>query len=129
VDKISTKELGYLAENIAARYLEKQGYTLVGRNFRKPWGEIDVIAQKDGAFVFVEVKANRQEFAAADFAPEARVNPIKLAKIIRTAALYMEYEAKPAAAEWQIDVVSVTFNAQNQNAKLKHFKNVAADYQ
>ncbi len=129
MDKISTKELGYLAENIAARYMENQGFKVIGRNYRKPWGEIDVIVQKDDCFVFVEVKANRQEFAAADFSPEARVNPTKLAKIIRTAALYLEYEAKRPEAEWQVDVISVTFNAQNQNAKLKHFKNVAADYQ
>ena len=129
VDKTTTKELGFLAENIAARHLEGQGYQVIGRNYRQPWGEIDVIAQKDDVIFFVEVKANRKEFAAGGFEPEGRVNPTKLDKIIKTAFLYMEYELKNPELAWQVDIISVTFNQDKQNAKIKHFTNVAQDYQ
>ncbi|MEK7506696.1 MAG: YraN family protein [Patescibacteria group bacterium] len=124
---MDTKELGFLAENIAARHLESKGYRVIERNFRKPWGEIDVIAAKDGALYFVEVKANRQEFIG-DFNPEVRVNPEKLSKIIKTAALYMTQETSAPKAEWQVDIISVTFNQSTKKAKIKHFKNVAEDY-
>ncbi len=42
---MSTSELGFLAENLAARYLEKRGYAILELNYRKPWGEIDIVAQ------------------------------------------------------------------------------------
>ena len=129
MDKISTKALGFLAENIAARYLESQGYQVVERNYRKPWGEIDVIAIKDKNYIFAEVKANRRAFASADFNPEARVNRHKLGQIIKTASLYLEQEVGKPDQAWQVDVISVTFNRDQRNAKIKHFKNVAADYQ
>src|SRR3989344_4427179 len=118
---MDSKELGFLAENIAARYLEGRGYEVVEKNYRKPWGEIDIIAQKDGVVVFVEVKANRQEFAG-DFAPEIRVDWKKEAKIKRTAAFYLEQQFGDMEREWQIDIVSVTFDLAGKKAKIKHFK-------
>lgn len=121
---MNTKELGFLAENIAARYLESRGYEVIDRNYRKPWGEIDVIAQKDGVVCFVEVKANRQEFAG-DFNPESRVDYRKLSKITKTAALYLEYELKNPDAPWQVDVISVILNQFDKKVNIKHFKNVA----
>ena len=119
--------LGFLAENIAARYLMEQGYQVIARNYRKPWGEIDVIATKAGVVCFVEVKANHRQFAG-DFNPESRVNPRKLSKIIKTASLYLEYELRRPGTGWQVDIVSVTFNKQAQSANIKHFKNIAQDY-
>ena len=41
---MSTFELGFLAENLAARYLEKKGYKILDLNYRKLWGEIDIVA-------------------------------------------------------------------------------------
>jgi putative endonuclease len=120
---MDTKELGYLAENIAARYLQGGGYEVIDRNYRKPWGEIDVIARQDNTIIFVEVKANRQEFAG-EFNPEVRVDWKKMAKIKRTASLYLEYELHDMNLEWQIDIISVVFDALNKKAKIKHFKNV-----
>ena len=120
---MDSQELGFLAENIAARYLESGGYEVIDKNYRKPWGEIDIIARKDEAVVFVEVKANSQEFGG-DFNPEIRVDWKKMAKIKRTAALYLEHELCDMDCEWQIDVVSVTFDKANKKARIKHFKNV-----
>ena len=122
---MDTKELGFLAENIAARHLESQGYEVIDRNYRKPWGEIDVIVQKDDIVCFVEVKANSQEFVG-DFNPEVRVDHRKLSKITKTAMLYLEYELKNTDAPWQVDIISVTFDQVGKKAKIKHFKNVAS---
>ena len=53
------KELGREGEELAARYLEKQGYRVLERNYRSRWGEIDLIAEKGGELFFVEVKTRR----------------------------------------------------------------------
>lgn len=120
---MDTKELGFLAENIASRYLEDGGYEVIDKNYRKPWGEIDVIARKDGAIIFAEVKANRRQFIG-DFNPEVRVDWKKMVKIKRAAMLYLEHKLCDMDLEWQIDVISVIFDGENKKAKIKHFKNV-----
>lgn len=55
------KQRGLLAEQLAARYLEEKGYTILERNWRCRYGEIDVIAQKEGALIFVEVRSRLGE--------------------------------------------------------------------
>lgn len=50
------RSLGAIGERIAARELEKMGYHIMERNFHAGAGEIDLIAQKEGMIVFVEVK-------------------------------------------------------------------------
>ncbi len=119
---ISTQELGFLAENIAAKYLEGGGYEVIDKNYRKPWGEIDIIARKDGVVVFVEVKASSRETEGLN--PEIRVDWKKMAKIKRIAAFYLENEFGDMEREWQIDIVSVTFDRTNRKAKVRHFRNI-----
>src|SRR3990167_888617 len=89
------KEVGRLGEEIAAQFLERKGFKVVARNYRKPWGEIDIIAEKAGTVRFVEVKAVSRESLPdvsreMDYRPEEMVDVRKLRKVARTAALYME---------------------------------------
>ena len=119
---MSTSELGFLAENLAARFLEKRGYKILDLNYRKPWGEIDIIASKEGILVFVEVKANRKIIAG--FEPELRANRSKIDKVIRTARTYIAERQYDFEQEWQIDVISVGLDESTQSAKVKHFKNI-----
>ena len=119
---MDSKELGFLAENIAARYLEERGYEIAAKNYRKPWGEIDIIARKDGIIIFVEVKANRQQTEGFD--PEIRVDWKKMRKITRTAELYLEHELCDTDCDWQMDIIAITFDAPNKKAKIRHFKDI-----
>ena len=48
---------GELGEALAAQYLEAQGWRMIARNYRCPWGEIDLICEKEQLLVFAEVKA------------------------------------------------------------------------
>lgn len=119
---MSTSELGFLAENLAARYLEKRGYAILGLNYRKPWGEIDIIASKEGILVFVEVKANRKIIAG--FEPELRANHPKIVKVVRTARTYLAEKKYSPLQEWQVDVISVGLDEPREVAKIRHFKNI-----
>ena len=48
---------GELGEALAAQYLEAQGWRVAARNYRCPWGEIDLICENEQFLIFVEVKA------------------------------------------------------------------------
>lgn len=116
------REIGFVAEGYAAQSLEKRGYRILDYNFRRPWGEIDVIAEKDGVIVFVEVKANSRRQDGFD--PELRADWRKMQKVVRTARTYLAEKRYPPDQEWQIDVVAVTFNPGMTSASIKHFKNI-----
>ena len=47
---------GKEGELLVTQHLQKQGYKIIAQNYRKPFGEVDVIAQKDDTIAFVEVK-------------------------------------------------------------------------
>lgn len=48
--------MGEAAEDEVAKYLTSHGYKILERNWKNRWGEIDIIAEKDGCVHFVEVK-------------------------------------------------------------------------
>jgi len=53
------KEYGKKGEIDAVRYLKKNGYRIIEKNYRTRLGEIDIIAKDGKTIVFVEVKARR----------------------------------------------------------------------
>ena len=52
---------GKLGEDFTADYLVNNGYDIITRNYRKPCGEIDIVALKGDILVFVEVKTQIQK--------------------------------------------------------------------
>ncbi len=76
---------GKLAENFAAHFLTSKGYRIIERNFRSKFGEIDIIALRDGKLFFIEVKAR---WSMRFGKPEEAVTPAKIWKISRTGEYY-----------------------------------------
>ena len=54
--KTAKRQIGDTGEGVACKYLEQRGYAVVERNYLKPWGEIDIVAQKANKLYFIEVK-------------------------------------------------------------------------
>ena len=102
------KERGRIGEDVASQFLVRRGFKILERNYRKPWGEIDIIAEKSSVVRFVEVKTLAREYLPDisrennNYRPEEQVHPKKLRKISRTAELYMD--SKGDRREFQIDV-------------------------
>lgn len=119
---MDSKEIGILAEGIARTYLIKKGYKILISNYKKPWGEIDIIASKNDKIVFFEVKANKKEYIFG-FEPELRINEEKKNKIIKTANFYLN-QIGLIEQDWQIDVISVILDLERKKAKIKHFKKI-----
>lgn len=102
-------DVGKRGEELAAEYLERQGYTVTAHNFRVSHDEIDIIAEDDGHIVFVEVKARAQTRANMRFGrPCTAVDWRKKQKLLRCVSEYIRRE-KPTKAP-RIDVVEVYFS-------------------
>ena len=115
--KRSTKEKGRAGEQLAARFLEKQGFRILDRNYRNRLGEIDIVAEDRGVLVFVEVRTLK---AYAGHSPEETIQLRKQQHISRTALAYVQHkrlEDRPA----RFDVVSVTL--EGIRSALRHIPN------
>jgi len=99
-----TKLLGKEGEDRAARFLMKQGYRIIERNYRTRSGEIDLIALHEGAVVFIEVKTRTSN---AFGAPELAVNPRKQQRMVKAALGYIKYN-KLHQVPCRFDVVAIT---------------------
>lgn len=120
--KYLSGQIGTTAEHYAEQYLKQKGYEILGNNYRKPWGEIDIIAQKEGILIFVEVKANTKEIFG--FEPELRVNKGKQFRMQRIAETYLKLVGYGPSQPWQLDIISLVLDQARGVAKIKHFKNI-----
>ena len=99
---MSLKEyiFGFACEDRAAEFLCGEGFEILKRNFRCRFGEIDIVARKEGILHFVEVKATSGDYDAAE-----RVTGAKMAKVLKAAEFYLM--SCDTDEPWQLDVVEV----------------------
>lgn len=128
-------ELGNLGEDIACKYLENKKYKILERNYRKPWGEIDIIAKaKDKTLVFVEVKTMK-DGGLNSLKPEDQMSRAKIEKFKRTAQLYAGERGNLISEKkgWRLDVIAITlpenaldleYKAVISSAKINHYENI-----
>ena len=90
---------GAWGEEEAVRYLREQGFVILERNFHSRFGEIDIIAQKDGILHFIEVKTS------AKYEPIFAITPAKMRKICSTIDYYLL--TKQITLPYQIDALLV----------------------
>ncbi len=96
--------LGRRGEELAARHLEQQGYRILARNYRRRFGEIDIIARHRGQLVFIEVKTRQSTRFGSPF---AAVDRRKQHQLVRVATDYIaRHHLEDEVARF--DVVAVT---------------------
>jgi len=118
------RKVGELGENLACQYLKRNGYKIIGRNFRKTGGEIDIIArdQKNGILVFVEVKTRTGN---AFGQPQEAVDFFKQRKLKKAAFAYLNQ--KGSDCDFQIDVIAILLNYKTRKARIKHYQNAVEE--
>ena len=110
-------EIGKFGEDAAAEYLISSGYTICERNYRKPYGEIDIIAQSpDGCLVFVEVKTRKN--ADYGYASEF-VDKKKQQRLIRTAQQYCEKDVY-----MRFDIIEVYYKHQGNIINIREINHI-----
>lgn len=93
---------GLSAESRAAAFLLAKGYRILARRFRTPVGEIDIVARRRSALVFVEVKARDGFDAAAE-----AIGKRQQSRIIAAAELWLAGHPEDAKRDMRFDVVLV----------------------
>lgn len=126
-------EIGKRGEDLACEYLKVKKYQILDRNFRKKFGELDIIA-KDPAniLVFVEVKTIRQcgngsanSPQDAAIKPEQNLTASKLKKLKRIAMSYAGQNQELVDDEkgWRIDLIALTL-LEDEKYNLNHYENI-----
>ncbi len=93
---------GLAAEEAALRAYLDQGYTLAETRWRGPHGEIDLILRRGAEVIFAEVKTSKTRDQAA-----ARITPQQMARVMASAAAFLDQEPMGQLTETRLDVVLV----------------------
>ena len=112
--------MGKLGEQIAARYLSSLGFIILAQNFKKRYGEIDIVAREGKTLVFVEVKTRKgTKYGTA----EEAITPWKLHSLIKSAEYYLLLHPK-LPRDWRIDAVSVYLSPEERLEKISLYRNI-----
>jgi putative endonuclease len=102
--KATTKTLGAQGEELAVKYLRKQGYKVIQRNYQCRWGEIDLVARDKDTLSFVEIKSR----SSSDFGlPQDSVDRFKQERIIQVAKAFMAEHHLNETIPARFDVVAI----------------------
>lgn len=114
----SRNSLGPLGEEYAQKYLKKRGFSLVEKNYRCRFGEIDLIMKNKEYLIFAEVKTRSGQLFAQ---PKEYVDYRKQKKIILTAEWFLsQYET---CLQPRFDVIEVFFDRIGNKPRIEHIPN------
>lgn len=119
-----TQQIGKIGEDIATRFLVKRGFSIIERNYTKKYGEIDIVATKEGILHFLEVKTLKAAGKQQAYRPEENVSHPKLKRFIRACQVFLEERNVSQETPWQIDVVSVFLDLKHKKAKVTFLENI-----
>ncbi len=116
----NTREIGANGEKAAAKFLKKNGYKILKKNFYSAHGEIDIIAQNKEYLVFVEVKSrkNSEENFINYGLPCEAVDKNKQKHIIYTARCFLQNYNKDKSMRF--DIIEVYLD---KEMKINHIEN------
>jgi putative endonuclease len=125
-----SQKIGELGEEVASTFLVKHKFLILERNYTKKWGEIDIIAQKEGKLYFVEVKSvscgtlpDFNEENPFIKRPEENMHPRKMKRLSRTIQTYLIHK-RIGNTPWQFDLLLVYLDIDNRKARVKAIENV-----
>jgi putative endonuclease len=111
--------IGQWGENIAAEFYKNRGYTVLGRNVRTPYGELDLIVRNTEGVVFVEVKTRTN---TAFGLPEDAVDSKKRAHLLDAARFYLQSNPE-YDGDWRVDVIAISGRPGQVGTQVEWFEN------
>jgi len=108
------KELGKKGEDVALRFLKKNGYRVIERNYVCKMGEMDIIAKEKDTLVFVEVKTRTSTTFGP---PQLAVNPKKQSQMSKVALHFLK-EKNLEDVRARFDVVAILMGARGEEIEL-----------
>lgn len=117
-------ETGAQGEQKAVDFLKSKRYTILERNHREKWGELDIIARdSDKTVVFIEVKT-MSNLGRSGLRPEDHLTRQKLGQLRKLALFYANSHPKLINPKkgWRIDLIALTIN--DNCFDLNHYQNI-----
>ena len=114
------RTLGSRGEQIAADHLIRRGFTILERNYRSRWGEIDIVAYDGRQIVFCEVKSRLVNRAGRD--PLESLHRRKCRQVRRMASDWLATRSHPRAPGLRFDAIGVTLTPDGQLVRLDHLE-------
>ena len=117
--KSNRQKVGAWGESLAAEHLLAGGYTILHKNYRTPYGELDLIGSKTDMLVFFEVKARTTgEFGL----PEDSITKRKREHILQAIEYYLQ-EHPEINCDWRVDVIAIRGKPGYGNPEIVWFEN------
>jgi putative endonuclease len=113
------QQLGRNGERFAAGWLEARGYRIVALTWRCPSGELDLVGERDGELVFIEVRTRRGREMGA---PEEAITRTKRLRLIAAAQEYLAALGSPERP-FRMDVVAVELAPSGRLFDVRHYPN------
>ena len=117
VTRTARQVLGAAGEQLARRHLEQQGYWFVAANWRRPYGELDLVMRDGDALVFVEVKTRHGEHLVT---AEESLTAAQARRLLLAAQSFLAERADLSGLFWRIDLVAVTLAPSGALTRLSH---------
>jgi putative endonuclease len=117
--------LGALGERLAAAHLESAGYTIVERNFRTRYGELDLVAEDDRFLVFCEVKSRVVSGRPGPFGPFAAIGRDKRRRVRTMAREWLtsgRAVGRRRTYELRFDAIGVELGPDGRLVRLEHME-------
>lgn len=124
---LATKTKGDIGEDIACKFLEKNSFLVVDRNYFKKWGELDIVAEKDNVIHFFEVKSVTDNFSKLfedSHKPEENVDGWKVKHLRRIIETYLDEKRGGLDIEFKFHVICVYMNNVTRRARIKWLSDV-----
>jgi len=118
----NNQSIGGKGELIAARYLQFRFYRILTRNYRTPFGEIDLVCRRGRTLIFVEVKTRTNTKFGS---PETAITPQKMSHLVK-AGEYYRRQQRCVNRPWRVDVLAI--NTTDGRHEVHHFENVIQDW-
>ena len=121
-------EIGNRGEDLACRYLIKNRYKILKRNYREKFDEIDIVARSiDGTLVFCEVKTFLDKSdSMVELIPEDNLTKAKLKKMRRACEMFVAKHRNLINEKigWRIDCVIIEMDEKHDNHEIRYYENI-----
>lgn len=121
-NSMSNTDIGNKGENLACKFLQKNGYKILERNYRIRGGEIDIVAKDGETLVFIEVKTRYSH----DYGlPKESMTLWKIKALLKTARFYVQ-KINWGWKEYRLDFVGVDFAQNPEKSEIELIKNITS---
>ena len=116
------RKKGNIGEDIAVKFLKDKGFIITDRNYLKKWGELDIVAKRQGLIHFFEVKSVMADFSGHN--PEDNVHNLKIRHLRKIIETYLQEKTGRIDREFKFHILCVFVDMENRKGRVKWLQDI-----